>query len=283
MNPIGGHYSIKKGYLGALKEALLCDADALQIFTKSPASAKYRSVTEEEASEVANWENRNKIKNILVHSSYLINIAGNSFDEESFAIKSIVEDVENAAKLKADGVIVHFGKKLSLSKDTAEENIINNVKLIAEKTKNLKPKIVLENTAGQGTEIGYDLDEFSQIFNKINNFKKVSVCIDTAHAFGAGYDISDTEKSKEIIAILKNNLGLKNISCIHFNDSKKKLGSKVDRHEDIGFGLIGENGLKTFLIELIKKGGHNIPLILETPQENEPYKKQIEKIRSWLV
>jgi len=120
-----------------------------------------------------------------------------------------------------------------------------------------------------------------EIKNEIGQEDRVGFCIDTAHAFGAGYDLKTPDGAINFAKDLAENIGIKNIGCIHLNDSKKLLGSKVDRHEDIGEGEIGEKGLSSFVLELNKLGGENIPLILETPQEKITYEKQIEIVRSW--
>ncbi|MEI6296821.1 MAG: deoxyribonuclease IV [bacterium] len=282
INPIGAHFSIKNGYLGAFKEALETGADALQIFAKSPASAKLRLVTNEESISVKKWANRDKIRALIIHSSYLINLAKEEYSEDSFAIKTIIEDLNNSELLGGIGTVVHFGKSLDVPENHALSNYVKNIGLIVEKTPNLKSKILIENTAGQGTEMGYDLEKLSKTFHEINNNERVRVCVDLAHAFGAGYDLSKEDEAKNIANKLKDLFGINNVACIHFNDSKKPLGSHVDRHEDIGFGQINEEGLKSFAIELSKIGGNNIPLILETPQDNASYTEQIRKIKDWL-
>lgn len=279
-NPIGAHYSIKDGYLGAFKAALADGATALQIFAKSPASAKLRAVTEEESKEVSAWEHRDEIKSLVIHSSYLINLASDKYENNSYQIKSIVEDINNAEKLGGQGAVVHSGKQLKLAKEEAINNFVHNVKLIADKTKGVGAKLFIENTAGQGTEMGFTLEELSDIYKRIGNINRVQICIDTAHAFGAGYDIAD--KPKEFINKLNKLIGIQNIGCIHLNDSKKPLGSRVDRHADIGEGQIGLSGISSFARELEKIGGENIPLILEVPQEKYSYREQIKLIKKSL-
>lgn len=280
INPIGAHFSIHKGYLVALEEALSVGADALQIFSKSPMSAKLRKVTKEESESIKNWKDRSKIKNIIIHASYLLNFA-KDLEISSYPIKSLAEDLENANLLGADGVVLHMGKYLDLPRDEAKKNFVKNIKKVLSETKNTQAKILIENTAGQGTEFGYDLNEISEIKKEFGDEKRVGFCIDLAHAFGAGYDLKTKEGVADFIEMLENSVGIKNIGCIHFNDSKKPLGSKVDRHQDIGEGEIGIEGLAILARELNKKGGEKIPLILETPQEKIPYNKQIEMIKSW--
>ncbi|MDO8493238.1 MAG: deoxyribonuclease IV [bacterium] len=279
-NPIGAHFSVSKGYLESFKVALSIGAEAMQIFAKSPMQAKLRAVTYDEAKAVRDFPERAKIKSLVIHASYLMNFA-KKIPEGSYEIKSLVEDVFNSEALGGIGAVAHLGKSLEMTKEEAINNYVENIKKVVEKTDGLKSSVILENTAGQGTEIGFNLEELGQIYKKIGNKKRVKFCLDTAHMFGAGYDMRDAKSVKKTLAEIDKFLGVENIACIHFNDSKKALGSHVDRHEDVGHGQIGEEGLKNFITELRKAGGENIPLILETPEGFDTYEKQIKKVRSW--
>jgi len=168
-----------------------------------------------------------------------------------------------------------------LSSSEAIKNYVDNIKIIVEKTNGSESAVILENTAGQGTEIGFRLDDLGEIYKKIDNKKRVRVCLDTAHMFGAGYDLREEKAVKNTLGEIDKYIGVENIACIHFNDAKKPLSSRVDRHEDVGRGTIGEDGLRSFVKELRKLGGENIPLILETPEGFDSYEKQIKKIKSW--
>ncbi|HRY62957.1 MAG TPA: deoxyribonuclease IV, partial [Candidatus Paceibacterota bacterium] len=190
-NPIGAHYSIKDGYLGAFKSAISDNADALQIFAKSPASAKFRSVTKEEADEVKGFKNRKQIRSVVIHGSYLINLAEKKLDANSYQIKSLAEDMKNAEALGGIGAIVHAGKSLGQDKTEAINNFVQNIHKLLDTAKDANAKIIIENTAGQGTEMGHDLKELGEIYKKIGDKERVKICLDTAHAFGAGYDIKN--------------------------------------------------------------------------------------------
>lgn len=277
LNPIGAHYSIKDGYLGAFKMALKDGANALQIFAKSPASAKFRSVTKEEADEVVNFHQRKDIGNLIIHGSYLINLAEKELGKDSYQIKSLAEDMRNAEALGGLGAIVHMGKSLEQPNEKAIDNFVKNINTLLKETRGVDAKIIIENTAGQGTEMGHDLKELGDIYKKIDNTEKVKICIDTAHAFGAGYDIKDNPDS--VVEEIAKNIGIKNIACVHLNDSKKALDSHVDRHADIDSGEIELKGLVGFIRALNKAGGGHIPLILEVPQETSEYKEQIKNLR----
>lgn len=278
--PIGAHFSIAGGFKQAFEEAVSIGASAMQVFSKAPVFFKLREVTSEETKEVKNLKNRKRIKYAVIHSSYLLNFA-HPPNENHFARKSLAEDLENAEKLGADGAVLHLGKSLKMDAGEAEDNFVENIRLILDKTNGLKSKLILENTAGQGTEMGFRLDDLARIYKKLGGHKRVKFCFDTAHAFGAGYDMRDEKAVKKTVKEIDKQLGIKNIACIHLNDSKKELGSRVDRHQDIGYGTISEAGLRLFVKEILEKSGRIIPLILETPQGFDSYEKQIKKVRKW--
>jgi len=280
--PVGAHFSIASGYKSAFSDAVLIGASAIQIFSKNPMSARFREVTEEESQEVKEFKAKNDIEYAVIHASYLLNF-GRPLEENSFPIMSLAEDLYNAEMLHADGVILHSGKSLTMGIDEAEDNFVANIKTVLNKTAKLKAKVIIENTAGQGTEMGFVLGDLERVFKKLGKDKRVKFCFDTAHAYGAGYDLQNSKIAEKIVEEIDNTIGVKNIACIHLNDSKKELGSRVDRHEDIGHGTIGEAGLKSFVVSLMKKATTPIPLILETPQGFDTYEDQIKKVRGWLA
>ncbi|MBI3633459.1 MAG: deoxyribonuclease IV [Candidatus Vogelbacteria bacterium] len=279
-NSVGAHFSVGRGFVAAFEEAVSIGAEAMQIFAKSPMQARLKSVTKEEANDVRNFSDRNKIKALVVHASYLLNFA-KPISADAYQIKSLVEDVFNAETLDGDGAVIHLGKSVGMDKDEAIKNYVENIRRVIRETDGSRAAIILENTAGQGSEFGFLFEELGNIYKAIGDKKRVKICLDTAHSFGAGYDWRDSKKCKEALLLFDKNIGIKNIACVHFNDSKKLLGSRVDRHEDIGHGTIGLESLKNFVSELRKLGGGSIPLILETPEGFESYGEQMEKVKHW--
>ena len=273
MPPIGAHVSIAGGYLEAFKRARAIGADAMQIFTKSPRGGALRKITKEEATEIKNWKGRSGVRKVVIHASYLLNFA-KPLKLTDFESRSLLDDLESADLIEADGVVLHIGKTLKLDPTEAETLFVKNIIAILEHTKKLKAKIILENTAGQGTEMGYQLDHLGKIVGAIKS-PRLGVCLDTQHAFAAGYSPA------QLINEFDNHIGLEKLACIHLNDSKKALGSRVDRHQDIGEGYIGEKPLKDFVKEMVAKTKGTVPLILETPEEHSSFTDQIKKVKSW--
>lgn len=213
-----------------------------------------------------------KIKNYsgkyIVHASYTINLSKN-WDEYSIWINQFIKEIEFAHELGAIGIIIHMGKQLELSKDESYNNMYTSLLYINQQTlKYDSVKIMLETPSGQGSEICYKVEDFAYFFKKIIRHKnkqlndRFRICLDTCHIFAAGYDLSKEAFILLYLEAVEELIGLRYVGLIHLNDSKKGLGSNVDRHENIGFGMIGSEGLlyiKNYFIKL------NVPIILETP------------------
>jgi len=286
MSPIGAHVSIKDGYAGAFQEALGLGASALQLFGKSPMSGKLREVTVAEGKEVASLPDRKKIRYAVIHASYLLNFA-KKLPAGSYQARSLSEDLRGADKLGADGVVLHMGKSVDGDRLEAENHFVTHIVSLLKETSDLKAKIILENTAGQGTEMGFQFEEYDRIYKKIKKLAgkeqaRLAMCLDTAHAYGAGYDLRTKAGCAKTLDELDRHIGLEEIACVHFNDSKKALGSRVDRHQDLGHGTIGNTGLHAFVEALDKARTKPTPLILETPQEHVSYAKQLKLLANWV-
>ncbi len=278
--PIGAHLSISKGYDKAIDLAISIGANAIQVFAKSPMRAELKKITEEQERLVKENPDRDKIKFIVIHASYLLNLA-KPLDLESYQLKSIIEDLENSEAIGGNGVILHLGKSLDMGLEKAKDNFVKNIKTVVKKTAKLKSKIMLEITAGQGSEVGHQIEELAEIYNKIDSREKVAICIDTAHAFAGGYDLRTPKTTDEFLNKIDKLIKIENVTCIHFNDSKKPLGSRVDRHQDIGKGTIGLLGLEYFFKEISKRSKNSAAFILETTEEFLSYQEQIEIIKRW--
>jgi len=261
---LGAHMSIAGGFAqSALKTGEEFGCNAMQIFTKSPRSRVVKPVDTEDAELFKKYCKQYKIQHVVAHSSYLLNF-GKTAEQVPWAVKDILVDFERLHTLGGQGIVVHIGKSLEDDRQTAVKNVIENAKLIIEKTEKFGLQYILENTAGQGTEIGFKLDELGQIWKELRNFSpRIKSCLDTAHIWAAGYDISTKAGVKKTLKEYDELIGTDTLSCFHFNDSKKALGSRVDRHENLGSGEIAIEGLKA-IAQFAEK--NSIPLILETPE-----------------
>jgi deoxyribonuclease-4 len=215
---------------------------------------------------------------MIIHAPYVLNFA-REFTENSWWIKTLLNELNYANQIGAKGSVIHFGKYLHLDKDDAISNMVNSLKYVIEYIKNMNVVIYLETSCGQGSELGFKIKEFAEIYNQFTTIEKekIKICIDTCHIFVAGYDIRKKEGFDKFIEQFNNLIGLQYIKLIHLNDSNKELESHVDRHDLIGKGFIGLEGLEYIYTWAIQ---NDIDIILETGGENKeiPRLKNINKI-----
>ena len=263
---LGAHMSIAKGFAAAaLKTGKDYDANAMQIFTKSPRGRFFKPLDPADVIIFRETCKKYSIKFVAAHSSYLLNLA-KPIKEIPWIQTDLTADVERLYQLGGNGVIVHVGKKLENDTATAIKNVAENAKIIIEATAKTPVEYIIENTAGQGSEVGSNLEELGEIWKHLKNFSpRLKFCLDTAHLWGAGYDLSTEQNVQKYFTDFNQVIGLKNLACIHFNDSKKECGSKVDRHDNLGEGKIGLPGL-TAIAKFAEK--NSIPLIIETPEKD---------------
>jgi deoxyribonuclease-4 len=263
---LGAHMSIAGGFAQAAeKTGKEYGCNAMQIFTKSPRSRTVKPIDPQDANLFKELCKKYDIKHVVAHSSYLLNF-GKPISDIPWALKDIKTDFERLHTLGGHGIVVHIGKSLEDDRQNAIENVIENAKIVIEETKNLGLDYILENTAGQGSEIGYQLEELGQVWKGLKGYSpRLKSCLDTAHIWAAGYDISTPTEVEKTLKIYDQLIGVKTLSCFHFNDSKKDLSSRVDRHDNIGRGTIDISGLQA-IAQFAEK--NSIPLILETPEKD---------------
>lgn len=246
----------------------------IQIFLTKDRKFKYYS--KQELNNYRKYLDKNKMK-CVVHSSYQHNLC-RDWEPQSWWIKNILLEIEYAHLIGSIGLVIHFGNRMNLNLQEAYNNMFSSLAFIHDKTKDIKDvMILLETPAGQGSQICYQLDDLSYFYKKIKNSKdklfknRIKICLDTCHIFSAGYDIRNSKSVDRYLKAFEELIGLRYIKLIHLNDSKSDIGSLVDRHENIGKGYIGLNGLKLIGNYFMKL---DIPIILETP--NDGFKKEIK-------
>jgi len=263
-----------KHYFGAhildfksIEQLKKAGGNLIQIFMTFPKNIKTETQIINYLIKLKEYLQTNNIK-VVVHSSYLHNLAKN-WNEYSWWITQIIIEIKYAYLINAIGLVVHIGNKLELSISEAYNNVYTSLLYIHNKTIEYKSvKILLESSSGQGTELCYKLNDLSHFYKKFskNEIKSIKdrfkLCIDTCHIFVAGYDLTTIKKIKNYLDKFDELIGLKYIKLIHLNDSKSIIGSRKDRHDNIGKGKIGIIGLRYFY-KYFKK--LNIPIILETP------------------
>jgi len=270
MNPhdqlLGAHTSIQGGVNAAIPLAENLGFTAMQIFTKNNNRWSAPPLKLEDAEAFKAGIAKSSIKFVMAHDSYLINLGAPADEMFNKSVDAMVDELERCEMLGIPQLNFHPGAHLGEGEDFGVKRIAQALNIIHDRTPGFKVKSMIELTAGQGTAIGYKFEHARDIIALVKEQERMSVCIDTAHIFAAGYDIKDPANYEGVIAEFDRIIGLDRLQAFHFNDSKKPLGSRVDRHENIGDGFIGLEGFRNLLND---KRLLHIPKILETPKGKE--------------
>jgi len=267
MNQLLGAHTSTSG--GVSKSVILADKlgfTAMQIFTKNNNRWFQKDLSETEINLFKTKLEKSNIKFVVAHDSYLINLCATNKSILAKSRKAFLDELERCELLGISHLNFHPGAHLGAGEKDGIKLIAESLNIVHEKTKNYNVSSMLEATAGQGTAIGYKFEQLREIIDLIEQKDRMTVCIDTAHIFAAGYDIKDSNNFKKVTKEFDDIIGLERLKCFHMNDSKKPLGSRVDRHEHIGKGFIGLEGFKNIMNE---KKLTKIPKILETPKGKE--------------
>ncbi|MDP8023464.1 MAG: deoxyribonuclease IV [Nitrososphaeria archaeon] len=256
---IGAHMPITGGLSKSAERARELKFEAFQIFTRNPRGWRYPELKED---DIKNFLNASKgFSSINTHMPYLPNLASSKEEIYKKSVESLIEELRRAKKLQIKYIVVHVGSHLGEGIEKGKERVIKTVKEALDSVP-CDCHILLENMAGQKNSVGSRFEDLGEIISGIND-KRVGICLDTCHAFAAGYDIATQAGLSKTLDELEKYIGLRKVMLIHLNDSKSGLGSGSDRHERIGKGFIGRKGFENFFKakELIE----NKPMIFETP------------------
>lgn len=259
----GIHAPIAGGLQNALLKAQALGADAVQIFSRNPRGWKARRLEAEEVETFKRVREETGVSPVVVHANYLINLAAADDGVREKSIASFREEVERCVALGADYLVVHPGSARGSCAADGIRTCAESLKAACEGLALGAFRILLENTAGQGECIGHRFEQLREIAAQCPDLN-LGVCLDTAHAFTAGYDIRDEDGLAAAFDSLEHNVGLGNVRAVHFNDSKAAYNSRVDRHWHIGLGHIGTEALARVAREPRLS---QAAFILETPQD----------------
>lgn len=275
---IGSHVGFNKTtqLLGSLEEALSYGCNAFMFYTGAPQNTVRYQIDDNLTYEALLQMKKNNInyENVIVHAPYIVNLANRTEEEKyKFAISFLQQETQRCDQLGIKYMVLHPGSHVGQGKDEGIRNIINGLNQILDRC---NVTILLETMAGKGTEIGSNFAELKEIIDGINYKDKIGICLDTCHLNDAGYDVRYFDA---LLDEFDNVIGLEYIHCIHINDSKNAIASHKDRHENIGYGMIGFENLINIIYN---KRLENVPKILETPYVNDvpPYKLEIELIKN---
>lgn len=259
----GAHMSVAGGLHSGIERALTAGCSCVQIFTKNNNQWNCAELSVEAVNLFASALEQSKLPRPVAHTSYLINIASPSDELWQKSLDALEVEWRRAERLQLAGLVMHPGAHMTLSPEAGMERIARAVHTVIERVKPEHCRLLFENTAGQGSCIGWRFEQLGWLLQQLNQSAHVGVCFDTCHAFAAGYDFSTSKKLKDMWLAFDEHVGLEHLHAVHINDSKKGLGSRVDRHEHIGKGAIGEAALRLFIRSQPVK---SLPMFLETPK-----------------
>ncbi len=264
---LGTHQSIAGGYYKAVEIARRTECDCVQVFTKNNNQWRAKPISDDEARLFREKLAELKIRHPLSHDSYLINLGSPDAELWKKSIDAFVIELQRAEQLGIPYVVTHPGSYTTTSEEAGIKRIIGALDEVHKQTRGIAAKCLLENTAGQGSNLGWRFEQLAAILEGVKEPERLGgVCIDTCHLFAAGYAISTEQEFKATMKELDKVVGLDRVKAFHLNDSKAKFGSRVDRHAHIGRGEIG---LEAFRALVNDRRFAQTPMYLETPKGQE--------------
>ena len=262
----GAHMSTSGGAWRALQRGRSIGCEVVQIFVKNNMQWFGRPPTPSELALYANELAANRFSCVFGHTGYLINLGAGASENRDRSIKSLAQEIRFASDLGLPFLVLHPGAHLGAGEPSALKQIVSGLDEVFSATHDSPVRIALENTAGQGTCLGYKIEHLAAIYDQVKRPERLGVCLDTAHFFAAGYDIRTLKGWNAAIAEVDFLIGLDQILAFHLNDSKTNLGSRVDRHEHIGKGKIGKRAFGNIVNDERFK---TVPGCLETPKSED--------------
>jgi deoxyribonuclease-4 len=260
----GFHISIAGGFSKVVERAEVRDCETIQFFSRNPRGWRYGPLNKIEIEAFRVSVKSSNLFPLFLHLPYLPNLAFQDSEFYKRSVNSIIIDLERAEQMGVQYLIMHIGHRMESSEDRAIEAVFEGVNQAFEKVRN-SVILLLENTAGQGTEIGYNFKQVRRIIDGVQEQKRMGICLDTAHSFEAGYDLSKREGIDSTLESFDQTIGMERLHLLHLNDSKTPLGSRKDRHWHIGEGHIGLEGFRYLINHPLLK---YLPGIMETPRKD---------------
>jgi deoxyribonuclease-4 len=275
---LGAHLSIGGGLPRAVDRAVATRCEALQIFTKSAGQWRARVLPQDEIVLFRRRVSETGIQPVVAHNSYLINIAAASPTLRDQSVAALIDEYDRADSLGLMGLVMHPGSFTTGTEDEGLRLIARGLKTLLRTRRRGGPMILLEHTAGQGTNLGHRFEHLATILDLLDGSPRVGVCLDTCHLLTAGYDICSDDGYRDTFAAFDRLIGIDRIKVFHLNDSKKPCGSRVDRHEHIGKGCLGLEPFRRLVNDARFAG---LPMLLETPKLDTPESRRKSDVDPW--
>lgn len=273
---LGAHMSIAGGLANAVRRGVAAGCGVVQIFVKNQLRWVGRRLDEDEALEFRRELAASGIRAACAHANYLINLAAPAPDERARAVGTLLDDLGRAERLGLPFVVLHPGSHRGAGAEEGRDRLVSALDEVARRTEGWRVQVALENTAGAGHVLGSRAEELGAIFSRVRRPERLALCMDTCHLFAAGYDIRTPRRFAAVLTEFDRAVGLGRLAAFHLNDSKAGLGSKLDRHENIGAGRIGLAAFQ-YLLEHPRLG--MLPMILETPKRDDGDARNLAALR----
>ncbi len=269
---IGAHVSSSGGLTKAIERGEAIGAESVQIFNQSPRMWRPTKYTERDFAEFRGRLAESPVESVFIHAVYLINVASTDAQVRKKSLASLTHALRVGDAIGAGGVILHPGSRKGRDLDRTLEMIAKAASKAVAATESCP--LLYENTAGAGDTIGRNFEELGRLVELTNGRDRVGVCVDSCHLLASGYEIRNPRDRKATIDECERDLGAHNVMALHLNDSKTPLGSNRDRHENLGDGELGEDGIVCFLSD---DRFRQLPALLEVPgpQKKGPDEKQV--------
>jgi deoxyribonuclease IV len=278
---LGAHMSTSGGVWCAIERGNSIGCEIVQIFVKNNMQWFGKAFAESDVDRFSTEQEHSGISCVFGHAGYLINLGAPSSANRDHSVKSLVQEIQLATQLNLPFLVLHPGAHLGKGEEEGLRQIVSGLDEVFASTKHSRVRIALENTAGQGTCLGYRVAHLAAIFDRVRNPERLGICLDTAHFFAAGYDIRTPEGWDTAIKEVSALIGTRQILVFHLNDSKTDLKSRVDRHAHIGEGKIGKEAFRHIVND---SRFARIPGCLETPKSKDLHEdvQNLKTLRSLL-
>lgn len=274
---LGGHVSISGGVSLAPERAKTVNANCMQIFSKNQMQWKAKPLDLEEAEKFLENSKQFGIAETVIHDSYLINLASPDKALLKQSREAFLDEMVRAKHLGVRYLIFHPGSHMGSGEQVGLKRIAESMNWARAEFESGDVQLIIEITAGAGRILGQSFDQLAKIIDQLDDQKNTGICFDTCHAYAAGYDVKSKKGYEKTFAMMNDVLGLDRLKAMHINDSKGPMGSHMDRHEEIGKGLIGLEGFRNFMND---DRWDNLPMVLETPKAEKGYKQELKLLRS---
>jgi deoxyribonuclease-4 len=273
---VGFHVSIAGGISNSVENAKKVGCTAFQIFSRNPRGWEAKQLALDDVHLFKNKLSASGIDkgSVIVHMPYLPNLSGPESEFYKKSLETLTGEMQRCSALGISYLVIHLGSHMGKGQASGINQLIKAIESARFKSEG-GPVVLLENNAGQKNSIGGNFEELRMILDRLDGPKEFGVCVDTCHLFASGYDLRTKAEAHKTLEKFDNVVGLKELKFIHLNDSKGPLGSNLDRHEHIGLGQIGIEGLAAFLNHRAIRG---LPVIMETPVDEKRGDEQNLKV-----